>query len=85
MQATKRSEVNLRKPLHMCNNAGNHPDPPCLGNPEEISPEVQNRGISGPTKGLMSSKNFKRKPSFEGYKCTIYPGQWSCAYKKFHK
>ena len=32
----------------------------CCSNPEETSPEVQNRGISGPTKGLMSFKNVKK-------------------------
>ena len=33
-------------------------DPPWLWNPGETSPEVQNRGISGPQKGLLSSKKF---------------------------
>ena len=33
-------------------------DPYWLWNPGQTSPDVQNRGISDPTKGLMSSKNF---------------------------
>ena len=42
-------------------------DPPWLWNPEQMSPEVQNRGISGPTKGLLSSKNFKKKLQYDMY------------------
>ena len=40
-------------------------NPLWLWNPEETSPEVQSRGISGPTKGLMSSKNLKKKKKKE--------------------
>ena len=40
-----------------------------LWNPEETSPEVQNRGISGPTNGHVSNKKFKQK------KKTPSPGQ----------
>ena len=36
-------------------------DPPWLWNPRQTSPEVQNRGISGPRKRTMSSKNLKNK------------------------
>ena len=32
-----------------------------LWNPEETSPEIQNRGTSGPKKGHVSAKNFKKK------------------------
>ena len=39
-------------------------DPPWLWNPEQTSPEVQNRVSLAPRKGLMSLKNFiKKKPS----------------------
>ena len=31
-----------------------------LLNPEETSPEIQNRGTSGPTKGHLSAKNVKQ-------------------------
>ena len=34
-------------------------NPLWLWNPEEISPEVQNRGISGPTNGRVSNNIFK--------------------------
>ena len=33
-------------------------DSPWLWNSEQISPEVQNKGISVPTQGVMASKNF---------------------------
>ena len=36
-------------------------NPLWLWNPEETSPEVQNRGISGPTNGHVSDKNLKKK------------------------
>ena len=36
-------------------------NPLWLWNPEEPSPEVQNRGISGPTNGHVSNKNLKKK------------------------
>ena len=32
-----------------------------LWTPEETSPEIQNRGTSGPKKGHVSAKNFKKK------------------------
>ena len=35
-------------------------NPPWLWNPEETSPEVWNRGISGPENGHVSNKNFKK-------------------------
>ena len=38
-------------------------NPLWLWNPEETSPEVQNRGISGPTNGHVSNKNLKKKKS----------------------
>ena len=41
-------EVNLR-------------NPPWLWNPGQISPEVQNRGISGPTKRTYVLQNLKKK------------------------
>ena len=36
-------------------------DPPWLWNPGETSPEVQNRGISGPTKRTYVLQKFKKK------------------------
>ena len=36
-------------------------DPPWFWKPRKMSPEVQNRGINSPTKGLISSKKFKKK------------------------
>ena len=41
------SEVNLRNPLLTANEAQKRGDPPWLWNPGQMSPEVQNRGISG--------------------------------------
>ena len=50
-------EVNLR-----ITQARNHTrDPPWLWNPGQTSPEVQNRGISAPRKGLMPSNFFSKK------------------------
>ena len=54
-------EVNLRErilctPLPSVNKAE-----PTLALKEEMSPEVQNNGISGPTNGHVSNKNFKKK------------------------
>ena len=66
MLATKRSgsvtpEVNLREhvtcmPPPSVNKAGHSG----FEKQKKPSPEVQNRGINGPTKRLMSSKNFKK-------------------------
>ena len=51
-------EVNLR-----ITQARKHArDPPWLWNPGQKSPEVQNRGISGPTKNLKKTKNKRRLP-----------------------
>ena len=44
------SEVNLRILLCTGDKAHKQVDPPWLWNPGQMSPEVQNRGISGPTK-----------------------------------
>ena len=35
--------------------------PTLVWNPEEMSPEIQNRGASGPKKGHVSVKNFFKK------------------------
>ena len=40
-------------------------NPLWLWNPEETSPEVWNRGISGPTNGHVSNKNLKKKKKKE--------------------
>ena len=52
-----------------------------LWNPEQTSPVVQNRGISGPTKWLVSSKNCKPK-IFEKEFCLLKSSwyQNSCPY-----
>ena len=59
-------EANLRNPLHAGDKACKRGDQPWLWNPDETSLKVRNRGISSPPqKGLMSSKNLKkRKVSF---------------------
>ena len=36
-------------------------NPLCLWNPEEMSPEVQNRDTSGPIKDMCPPKTFKEK------------------------
>ena len=41
-------------------------NPLWLWNPEETSPEVQNRGISGPKNGHVSNKNGKKKSDVLG-------------------
>ena len=51
-------------------------DPPWLWNPGQMSTEVQNRGISGPTKGLVSSKNLKKKTKMK-VGLTIPTGSWN--------
>ena len=50
-------------------------DPPWLWNPGQTSPEVQNRGISGPHKEDMSSKSFKKK--------FFVPNDYNSTVKKF--
>ena len=49
-------EVNLRILLYAGDKALNWRDPACLWNPRQTSPEVQNRGISGPQKGDILEK-----------------------------
>ena len=41
-------------------------NPLWLWNPEDTSPEVWNRGISGPKNGHVSNKNFKKKGLQQG-------------------
>ena len=56
-------------------------DQPWLWNPEQTSPEVQNRGTSGPTKWRVPSKNCKQK-FFETVFCPL-KSRWyqnSCPY-----
>ena len=60
-------EVNLRNPLCAGQEARKWGNPPWLWNPGQTSPQVQNRGISGPRKGLMSSKNFKKKKKIKTF------------------
>ena len=60
--AAKRSagvapEANLRNPLRVGDEARKQGNLPWLRNPGQMLPEVQNRDISSPTKGLMSSKS----------------------------
>ena len=54
-------------------------NPSWLWNPEETSPEVRNRGISGPKNGHVSNKNFflKKKKSgkeliYQIISCLLY-------------
>ena len=51
-------EVNLRNSLCTGEEACKQGNPPWLWNPGQTLPKVQNRGISGPTKGLVSYKKF---------------------------
>ena len=50
-------ECTLHPPLQKANKA----DPTLALTPEETSPEILNRGTSGPKKGHVSAKNFKKK------------------------
>ena len=57
-------EMNLRNLLCTGEEAGKRGNPPWLWNPGQTSPEVQNRGISGPAKRTcVLQKNFKKKYS----------------------
>ena len=65
-------EVNLRKPLHTGDKACKQGNPPWLWNPVQISPEVQNRGISGPTKKTsVLQKNLKAR-MHSSRMCTVH-------------
>ena len=72
MLAAKRSagdvpEVNLRIPLHIGDEAHKQGDPPWPWNQRQMSPEVQQRGISGPTKRTDVLEIFKlKKKEFKG-------------------
>ena len=66
MLAAKRSagvapEVNLRNALHISDEANQSGNPPWLWNRGQSSPEVQNRGISGPTKRTYVLQNFNKR------------------------
>ena len=51
-------EVNLRECIsHMPPQSSNKAEPTLALKPEEISPEVRNRGISGPKNGHVCNKN----------------------------
>ena len=56
-------EVNLRNPLCTGEEARKQGNPPWLWNPGQTSPEVQNRGISGPTKRTCTLEKLKKKKS----------------------
>ena len=70
-------------------------NPLWLWNPEDTSPEVWNRGISGPKNGHVSNKNFKKKRSSarsvslkcawqsSGHKVWILPLWIFCVVNKF--
>ena len=47
---------------HMPRLSLNKAEPTLALNPEETSPEVQNRGISGPTKRTHVLQNLKKSP-----------------------
>ena len=69
MLAAKRSagvapEVNLRNPLHAGNEAGKQGNPPRLWNPGQTSPQLQKKGISGPTKRNLDPPIFFKKNQF---------------------
>ena len=57
-------EVNLRNSLCAGEEACKRGNPPWLWNPGQTSPEVQNRGISGPTKRTYVLQKLKKKISF---------------------
>ena len=60
-KASVAPEVNLRNPLCAGEEARKWGNPPWLWNPGQTSPEVQNRGISGPTKRTCVLQKFKKK------------------------
>ena len=45
----------------------NNKTPEYKKNPEETSPEIQNRGTSGPKKDHVSAKNFKKKQIWQQF------------------
>ena len=60
-------------------------DPPWLWNPGETLPEVQNRGISGPTKRTCVLQKLKKKNSYcpclfffkyKSHVANLHSGQW---------
>ena len=87
IMAAKRSagiapEANLRNPLRVGDEARKQGNLPWLRNPEQMSPEVQNRDISSPTKGLMSSKSIPLANEVWGkvmfcYTCLFVKGRGS--------
>ena len=48
-------------------------NPLWLWNPEETSPEVRNRRISGPKNGPVSNKNFKKKKKEAVWRFDVFP------------
>ena len=58
-------EINPRNPLHEGNEAHRQGNPPLLWNPEETSTEVQNLGISVPTKRTdVLQENLSKKTTY---------------------
>ena len=57
-------EVNLRNPLCTDEEARKWGNPPWLWNPGQTSPEVQNRGISSPTKRTCVLQKFFKKKKY---------------------
>ena len=59
-----------------------HPD---FENPRQTSPEIQNKNITGPLKGLISYKNYKFLPEIPlqqhirsySFVCVFFPGDKS--------
>ena len=64
-------EVNLRIPLHAGDKTCKQGGPPWLWNQGQMSPEVQNRGISGPTKRTDVLQNFLKNKK-DTYSLVIY-------------
>ena len=64
-------EVNLRNLLWTGEEVHKRGNPPWLWNPGQTSPEVQNRGISGPTKRTYVLQKFKKKK--KEFLCRQFP------------
>ena len=59
-------------------------NPLWLWNPEEMSPEIQNRGTSGPQKGHVSSKTFKNLYFIEHSHVPLWTQMCFCYQKVTH-
>ena len=59
-------------------------NPRCLWNPEETSPEIQNRGTSGPQKGFVPVKNFTKNYMRTEEQSSIFPYSFNLYHIEFN-